>query len=345
MTLDEQVQALRYAVGLSALEHVRCVRLGGEGAYDAADRLFSRELYIRDGQLSQGLLLREDGTIFGDCYLASDDEDFLLLIEGPGEDHLSAYLQRHLDGIPDLEVHDETRDHAIIGMDGPYAWELLSLIVGPEVIGLPYLTLFHVDGARCYRAGKTGEFGYRLILPRLEFEATWARLLEAGQPLDVAQVGLEALDQCALDNWFFNIRAEGRAPVTPIELQLQWRVSYQKSFVGSTAVRARRADGIELRLTCLTSPGPIGVDDAIVCHDQGIGVVVNAAFSPIRKQWIALGLLDLAFAYPGIGPLNVGASRIPGHTVAPPVLNNRSLYVNPQIHSYATRLEDLFPSV
>jgi len=345
MTLEDQVFALRHSVAMSRLEHVRSVRLTGTRAYEAADRLFTRDLYLRDGQLSQGLLLNEDATIFADCYLGSDDEDFFFLAEGPDSEDLMAHLNRELADEVEVEAVHETLDHTIIGLDGPYAWELMSLLVGPEVIGLPYLTFFRTRGILCYRAGKTGEFGYRLVVPDDMLEEMSHRLQDLGAPLDLGSASLEALDQCALDNWFFNIRGEGRHGSSPIELQLQWRVSYRKSFVGSDALAARRSEGIRQRVTCIVCEDSLKSGDAVTLDATRIGTVAHAAFSPIRNQWVALALLDLDHAYPGIDRLRIGSNNTTGITVSPPVLDNRSLYVNPQIHSYQSRDEFDFPPV
>jgi glycine cleavage system aminomethyltransferase T len=255
------------------------------------------------------------------------------------------HLNRELADEGDVEAVHETLDHTIIGLDGPYAWELMSLLVGPEVVGLPYLTFFRTNGILCYRAGKTGEFGYRLVVPDDMLEEMSHRLKDLGAPLDLGSASLEALDQCALDNWFFNVRGEGRHGPSPIELQLQWRVSYQKSFVGSDALAAHRSEGIRQRLTCIVCEGSLETGDAVTLDATRVGTVANAAFSPIRDQWVALALLNLDHAYPGIDGLRIGSNGATGITVSPPVLDNRSLYVNPQIHSYQSRDEFDFPPV
>jgi glycine cleavage system aminomethyltransferase T len=340
-----QVRALRSSVGVSIQDHVHLAYFRGDGAWEAADRVFTRELHIRDGQLGHGLLLNDDATLFADCYLGCDDEDFFFLVEGPDGRVLGAWLERQTEGIDELEITHHEGDRAIVGIDGPYAWEMMSRLIGPEVIGLPYMTFFRHGGMLCFRAGKTGEYGYGLVVPRSEARERLDRLLELGVTLDAEEVGLDALDQCALENWFLNIRREGSRGVTPIELQQQWRVSYKKSFVGSEALAARRAHGVSQRLTCLVAPEPLATDDRVRFGDEDIGVVVNAGWSVTRSDWVALALLDLRWAWPGVGPLLVGEREALAVTVAPPVLSNRSLYVNPQIHSYATRGEDEFPPV
>jgi len=345
MQPSEQILAIRRSVALSRLPHVSYQWITGTGAFEALNRVFSRELYVRDGQLVQGLLLDGEGHVYADCVVARDDDDYFLLAEGPDPRGLAEYLSLHARGVDDFEIVDRTATHDLISLDGPYAWELVARLVGQEVVGLPYMTFFHLDGLVCCRSGKTGEYGYVLIVDREHSETTWNSLVELGRGFDAAEASLEALDVCALENWFFNVRREGRARVTPIELQLQWRLSRKKSFVGSEAVRQRLEEGLTRRATTLLSKEPFAVGDQVSLAGRVIGDIVNAAHSPVRGEWVGLALLDLAYAHPGITTLRVGPERTSARTVSPPVLQNRSLYVNPQVHSYASREEDEFPSL
>jgi len=64
---------------------------------------------------------------------------------------------------------------------------------------------------------------------------------------------------------------------------------------------------------------------------------VNAGWSESRNDCVALAMMDIAWAHPGIAELTVGDTS--ARSVSGPVLNNRSLFVSPQMHSYATRAE------
>ncbi len=344
MNLRDGILTVRSSAAMSRLHHVHTVRVRGEGAFHAIDRMFTRDLYLRDGQMIHGLLLDEEGRVFADCYLASDEEEFFLLAEGPDKLELLDYLRRHAAPFA-VEIVDAGEGHRLIGLDGPYAWELLARLVGQEVVGLPYLTFFYFQDLLCCRAGKTGEFGYVIIAPEHAAQGTWERLADAGRDLDVAEVTLDVLDHCALESWFFNVRAEGRRRVAPLEFQLQWRISRRKEYVGSGALRERRKAPLAQRLTCLVSHAPMHVDDVVRHRAAELGPIVNAGYSPIRDDWVALALLDAEYAYPGIDDFAVGTETISARSVSPPVVNNRSLYVNPQVHSYATRHETDFPTL
>lgn len=346
MALPDDVGAIRGSVAWSRLDHVAYIRVRGESAYEALDALFPSALKMRDGQMLHTMLLAADARPLADVYLCWDDEEFFLLAEGRESAELPGYLRQQFAG-RDVEVEDLTPTHAILSIDGPYAWELLGQVVDPEAIGLPYLTFYHQGSSICYRAGKTGEYGYGIIATRAAIDGLERRVIEMGRAFDARRVGLDALDQCALENWFFNIRREGREPVTPLELQLQWRVSSDKQFVGSDALARRRREGARQRITSLLASSELSVGDSVSLDGAPVGRVVNAGYSDSRGEWMALALIDLRWAHPGIDCFEVAGAARPARarSVSPPVLNNRSLSVSPQLHSYLTRHEHVLPDL
>jgi glycine cleavage system aminomethyltransferase T len=335
------VEAIRTSVAFTSLDHVTAVRVTGSGSFEAVDRMCPRELFVRDGQMLHTLLLTDEGRIRADLYICADDADFILLAEGVTAAELAALLRG-----PTVDVFDLRESHTLLSLDGPYAWEMFAELAGPEVIGQPYMTLFHADDLIAFRAGKTGEFGYLLLVAKDREAALRATLLDRGAPFDIVQGDLAALEQCALENWYFNVRREGLADVTPVELQLQWRVSARKPFAGASILAARRANPTQ-RLQLCTATSEVAIGDAVMYRDKTIGRLINAGFSVVRGDWVASALLDRSYAHSGLSVYEVahGAARIPLTTRVAPVLDNRSLYVNPQLHSYQTRHEVQYPPV
>jgi glycine cleavage system aminomethyltransferase T len=343
--LADPAVAIRESIVVTRLDHVHLLRFRGDDARAAIDTLCAGMVRARDGQLQHVLLLDEAAHCFADAYVVADDEEYDLLVEGPTADALHAHLARHLPSGSGVQIEDRTKTHALLGLDGPYAWELVSRVAGAEAIGLPYLTFFHADDWTCYRAGKTGEFGYGLMVPRDARDSLETLLLEKGEPLGVTRGTLDALDQCALENFFFNVRREGREPVTPIELQLQWRVSYEKDAVGLEALRRHRTTPVAVRLTSLIAERTVAVGADVHLDGEVVGRVVNAGWSATRGDCVALALLDVRWAHPGIETFTVSheTSAVPARSLTPPLLNNRSLFVSPQLHAYATRAEVAMP--
>lgn len=342
MPRDEEERAIRFGVAWSEEPgwHVLAVR--GDQAFEAVDAVSTSDLYLQDAQLKQTLFLNEDATPFSDIVIGRDDETYLILADGPSSKDTLSHFAQHAAPFTH-EIVDLGKDHAIVSLHGPYAWELAGDLLGPDAIGMPYLTLFRIDDILVFRAGRTGEYGYDLLVPRERLDAFRARLLDVGARFDLTRVGREALSQCSLENWFFDIHRDGRFGLTPLELQLQWRLSPTKAFPGSAALAARREAGISARVTCAVSPARVAEGDIVMLAGNKVGNVLAAGFSETRRDWVLLALIDMPFAHAGIDAFEIAGEKI--RTMAPPLLNNRSLWVNPQRHTYEGRDKDVFPEV
>lgn len=331
----EGMRAIREGVAITHADHFTTLRFsGGDGAWETLSWLTSGELFLRDGQVLHSLWLDERAHPLADVYVLRDDESFVVVAESQGAD-IVAHAHDNVRGDAVIDALGAT--HRVLSLNGPFAWELLGDIVGPDVVSLPYMASFRMDGGWALRAGKTGEFGYDLVLPVERADAIEARLRERGARFDLADAPLEVLESCMLENWFFNVRREGRLDVTPLELQLQWRTTRGREYLGAPALDARRAEGPRQRLTMLLPSARVHEGDEVHLWGDVVGTIVNAS------DGAALALIDLAWAHPGIDAFEVSPARTPARSVTPPLANNRSLHVNPQQHSYATRDEIAFP--
>jgi aminomethyltransferase len=347
---DAEMIALRTAAAVTRLMHVRALRFGGPGALDVLDALTSSRLFIRENQMLHTLMLDASARPLADVFLCQDEDSLIVLAEGPSTQQLLAHVAEvrgeRMPGaavdIEDLELSNE-----LWSIDGPFAWEVAAALLGPEVLGAPYLSFLHLHGVTCLRAGKTGEYGFVLLVPKLEASRLWQQLLAVGAPQGLVETDLVALDQCSLEDGHFSMRvldsAHPSLALTPIELQLQWRVDYDKEFVGVEALRARRASPLG-RVTCFIAPRATRSRDRVLLDDAEVGSVLAAGFSSVRGDWVGWALLDTPLAWPGLR-FNVAAAEgaMPIETRSSPLLNNRSLHVDPRRHSHQTRANDQFP--
>jgi len=329
------------------MDHVEIIRISGDDAFDAVDAICPVHLYLRDGQMQPTLLLREDGRIFADLTVCRDDESFIFLSEGPSVTDLTAYIRKQTDSNLDYDVVNLREDSTLVGINGPYSWEVVATLVGPEVIGMPYLTYFRQHDQIYFRSGKTGEFGYDILVPKGEAADLVARLSQTSEPLSLTMIGLEALDAAAFENGFFCIRGKGLADISPIELQLQWRLSYQKQYPGSVALLDELRHEIVSRTTYLAASQPIAPGDLVFLEGTVIGKVLDTMQCIFRDQWIGLGLIETPYAHAGIHCFRAGEHEpcVDLKTVSPPLINNRSLYINPQKHTALERESYEFPKI
>lgn len=333
-----ELLALRTGVALAELGHMGLTELVGRDAWDLADRVLPRDLFLRDGQARQTLLLGEDGRVLADVLIASDDDRLLLVHDGLPPAEFREVLLGHRRPGEDARIVDLDQDHVLVEVTGPYAWELMARVDGPGIVGQPYLSIARLgDGTRCLRAGRTGEYAYDVLLPRAQAAAWMAGIEERGQDMEVRRIGCVTLDQAALENWFFNPHAEGRRGLDPLELQLQWRLSGGKDYRGAAALAARRRRGVARRLTAIRGPGGLRPGPLALAGEGIVGEVVVFADAPLLGGGVGLALIDLPLAMPGVDGLVAEGSGQSVRTVSPPFAVNLSLRVKPQRDSFADR--------
>ena len=334
--LARQMRALRHSTALFVDERPRVVIVRGERGFAALDRLLPTDLFLRDGAARQSLVLDARARPQADVLVGRREDDHILFAYGADDDTWRLMLDAlRADG---AELEERGLESALVAIHGPYAWELLGEALGPDLVPLPYLGVAAVDlpsrrEALCVRAGRTGEYGYELVVPHADVDALVGRILDVGAAFDIHRIGTEALRIAAIENWFFDAEAVRGLDVTPIELQLSWRLSPHKPFGGRDAL-AERAEGGRARLTPLTSSAAIARSDAATFAGREVGRVIRAAFSPLAGQWVGEALVEREHAQPGRA-LDIGGAR--ALTVAPPLLDNVSLRVDPRRHTYRER--------
>lgn len=333
--MTPELEAIRTRVALSKSGSVP-LAIRGDDAREALLHLLPSRLHLRDAQARESLLLNDDGRPIADVIVCADDEDYLLLVEGLTPEALGAHIEAHLPAGLAPEV--SFLDHAVLSLDGPFAWELIAEALGDDLIALPYLNFFRIDAGLCVRAGKTGEFGYELLVRPDALEEVTRTLESVGERYGLMRVGDAARALCRFENWFFD-PSHVPAGATPVELGLQWRLDRGRTWVGKEAVDARREHA--RRLTCLVAGEAIEAGSAVTFGERTIGEVVRVEHSPLREEWIAAALLDRKWAHGGIDRYTAGGVRV--RTMAPPLIDNRSLYVDPRRHSFQTVDEIAFP--
>jgi aminomethyltransferase len=334
-----QVGAVRGSVAVSDGDHLVCARLAGPHAHDLLDRVSPRSLFVRSGQMLHTLLLDDNALPLADVYICCDEDDYLVIAEGMTGPALAAYLASYTHGL-DVQVEDMSHGHGFISVDGPYAWELIADVTSPDIIGVPYLGFFRDDSFLCFRAGKTGEYGYDLLAPLDRLAAVKDQVLSAGIRLDVRAVGRDAIDVCALEAGFFNVRRHVRPHLTPVELQLQWRITGGRTYPGSDAIAKHRA-APRGRIAMIAAPRELPVDAALTLDGDRVGYVLETGWSFARDEAVGVAMLDVVVSHAGLRGFACGDVAV--RTISAPAINNRSLYVDPQRHAFATRDQVEFP--
>lgn len=293
---------IRDAVGITDFSHIQRFRIPETAALDILDGLVAgNAVKTRFGRMTHTLIADDDGMIAADCYIANNDDEFILLCESIISDEaLSAILARASD---EAQIENLCDTHALISVDGYKAWAAMKELFGANILGLPYLSVemhpFNGVDIRLFRAGKTSEFGYLLMPPVDMAEDLAAALDKAAAKQGGGFCGLNIHNDLRLEGRFFNIFAEGLTVRDPLPLGLQWMIDFEKErFSGREALIARRSAGSKTKIIGITSTSELKTGQKLFDGNDEVATIVAVSFSYVLNQYAGLAIFptDIAFA-------------------------------------------------
>jgi len=307
--------AIRNSTAVFDLTPMTKYRIRGEDSLAFIDRLVTRDMTkVRVGRVAyaawcdgRGQVI-DDGTIFhlreGEYRLCSQER------------HL-AWLTAAAIGL-DVEIREETADIAALAVQGPTSFSVLEKLGIDGLAELKPFGLLHADfeGSELMvsRTGFTGDLGYELWIEAGKAEALWDALFEAGRLHGITPIGTLALDMARIEAGFLTagvdfvpamqtVRA-GRSR-SPFELGLSWLVDFKKpNFNGRRALAEEQRRGSTWRLVKLDIEGNKPAHHSYIYAKKrgkltNVGFVTSATWSPVCKQNIAIGTVNLPHGEPG----------------------------------------------
>jgi len=342
---DKEYYALRKNIALSDYSHYSKVKLEGDEAFDLLDYAVAGDVAeIRDEQSLYTVMLDDKGEIITDLYVMNDDDTYIVLAEHIDDASLVSLLEERQGDFEDVEITSLAESHAIVAIEGPYSWELASEVYGMDVIGIPFLGFIALeDDTYLLRAGKHGEYGFKVILPKEQAAELWSTFEEKGARYELVKSGLDLHQVTRVENPYFTPEGVGKLTRDPRELQLQWMVRYDKEeFVGRDALLEKREQPLENKVIGFVvekegEDSSISVGDKLVCDGEEIGQLATVAYSPSMKKVIAQAYVNADYAYAGISDYAIKAtdgSEKAGETIATPFFVNHSMLINTNEHSF-----------
>jgi aminomethyltransferase len=323
---------VRTAAGVTDFSHCQSYTVPEETGIDFLDRIVAGNVAkIRFGRVLHTFIADTEGKICADCYVANNDEEFILVAESLIDDAaLDSLLQRN--GAESAGLKRCTESHVLIGIDGYRGWEIVKELFGVDVLGLPYLSIesypFENEEIVLFRAGKTSEFGYLLMCPGAIAEKLFSECTRLAGQCDGGVCGVSIHNDLRLEGRFFNIYAEGARVGDPLTIGLQWMIDFDKeAFIGSDTLLKRRESGVDQKIIGVSSESSISVGMKIVDEADAVAQVVASCYSYILEKHIALALFPLSYAYAGLTFSLDDGGRSPVHTISMPPIMPKSLTV------------------
>ncbi|MDX1604794.1 MAG: glycine cleavage system aminomethyltransferase GcvT [Candidatus Competibacterales bacterium] len=298
----------RAAAGLFDVSHMGQVRLTGDGAAAALERLVPMNIRgLKPGRQRYALFTNEQGGILDDLMICNAGDHFFLVVNAACKqqdiEHLRAGAGQ------DCRV-EPLPDRALLALQGPAA----AMVLGRLSAAVGELTFMsaapiELDGIGCFvtRSGYTGEDGFEISLPAEQAERL-ARTLLAHD--EVAPVGLGARDSLRLEAGLCLYGHDIDAATTPVEAALEWSIqkirrrggAREGGFPGADVILEQLDSGAARRRVGLRPEGRAPVREGAELNDadgRAVGRVTSGGFGPTVGAPVAMGYVEASLTEPG----------------------------------------------
>jgi aminomethyltransferase len=313
----------RRAAGLFDVSHMGQVRLVGDGAVAAIERLVPGDIQaLAQGRIRYTMLTNGHGGIIDDLMIACRTGELGLVINAGTKDGDIAHIAAHLP--PDVTlIHEQER--ALLALQGPAAALVLERLI-PGIAKTAFMTetaaILAGIPISLTRSGYTGEDGFELSIPAEHAEGI-ARLLLA-EP-EVLPIGLGARDSLRLEAGLCLYGHDIDETTTPIEADLIWTISKRRraagGFPGDAAIQKQIAAGPSRRRVGIQPEGraPAREGTEIQIEGRTIGRITSGGFGPSADRPVAMGYVEAGHAAVGTAvELIVRGKPLPARIAAMP---------------------------
>lgn len=291
---------VRSSCGLFDVSHMGQAMLKGKGALDFIQKLTPSNFEsLGINRTKYTVLTNEEGGIIDDLMVTkTGEEDFHLVINAGCKDKDLAWIQQHLPADVEL-THFE--DWALLALQGPKAEEVVNDVMGIDLSGLPYMSLWYEDmNMFISRLGYTGEDGFEIAVKNEDAAALAKKLLAHDA---VKPIGLAARDSLRLEMGYALYGHELTAETSPVEAGITWVVSKSRNgYFGYKRIHKDLSEGVERKLVGikLTDKG-IARDGAEIRSeaDEVVGILTSGSHSPSLKESIGMGYVQTDLAKTG----------------------------------------------
>jgi glycine cleavage system aminomethyltransferase T len=290
-SFEAEFDALLNGVTLWDVSVERCLEISGPDGFRFAQLLTPRDLSkCAVGQGKYVLICDGDGGIVNDPVLTRMDENTFWFALASSDALLFARGLKN--AYPDLDVTIREADVAPLQVQGPKSKDLMSKLLGPEILELKYYfwTEAKIAGAPVVvtRTGWTSEIGYEVYLTDTSkgtevFEA----IMEAGGEFGIVPTGPSDIRR--IEGSIFNWGADMTYEHNPIEMGLDRLIGWDlpdDASISIAALRRIRDEGVSRRIVGVELDGDAFPELNNVkwpaLDDSGaeVGMVTSAIHSP-----------------------------------------------------------------
>lgn len=327
MNQQSEYWAVRENVGMFDFSLLTKIVIMGENAHKFLNFLLPKNVnYLELNRIMHTAIIDKNAKIIDIVYLYRFPDYFLLIGNPSQKEKVLQLFNEHI--IPDVQIIDETASYGIIGLEGPYSFEVAKRVIGFDILGLRYLrfletSLSGIPRVICARCGVTGEYGYRILFPKGTSEELNREIFrEEPIPLNCNLEVLNALCQEVRFPYFGIFVNEGD---DILELGLHWFIDFRKENYLAKEIIEEKKLNLRNRLVGFVTDEKRNFNGSgVYLKEHKIGFVKSKAWSPVLNKEVGFTMLEEEFACSGIGEYSI-EKRIPITTATTPFFITKSV--------------------
>jgi aminomethyltransferase len=295
-TIIDEHTAVRTAAGMFDVSHMGRLSFGGPDALDLIQHVWTNNAAtMKDMQVRYGLVCNEQGGIRDDVLVYRWPYGWAMVVNASNREKIVSWLNQQQGG-RNVQIMDQTRESAMIAVQGPKAVELCRGLTEADCSTLAYYhatpTRYKDKGCVVSRTGYTGEDGLEFMVTTAQAVDLWEALLARG----VKPCGLGARDTLRLEAAMPLYGHELGELTDPLQAGLGWAVKLDRGdFLGLAAIQKRQQDkarpirvGLELAGKRIAREGC----DIIGNDGKKVGRVTSGTFAPTLQKALAMAYVD-----------------------------------------------------
>lgn len=326
-------RAVRSGAGLFDVSHMGNFYVRGGGAARFLQHMTSNDVSrLSDGEAQYTLMLYPDGGIVDDLIIYRMAQDlWFMVVNASNMEKDFDWLMQHVGDFDDVLLENRTDDLSLIALQGPESMRVLEKLFPGVSSSLQKPFTFSSErflehDVVIAATGYTGEKGVEISLPNEGAEALWQAIMDAGQDVGIAPIGLGARDTLRLEMGYPLYGHEIDSTTNPLEARLKWVTRLEKeAFIGKDACLEvsrnpkRTVTGFVMQERAIPRQGCTLYN----LQKEPIGVVCSGTMSPTLQQPLGTASLLREYMAPGTPVLlEVRGRYFRGQVEKLPFVNN-----------------------
>lgn len=245
--------AVRTGVGIVDQSSFSKFDISGAGALGLLQKVAGADMDTAVGKVVYTQLLNVRGGIEADVTITRLDSDRFYLVTGSGFGrHDVTFLLQNAPTDGSVVISDVTSAYGVLNVCGPKSRDVVAAL-STDDFTFPYMTARQTDlgwaPVLALRTTYVGELGWELHIPTEYVRDVYDKLLEAGAPHGVRDVGYRAVETLRLEKQYLAWATDLRSDNNPFEVGLGGRIKIGKpALLAGPALSAIKRAGPRQRL-------------------------------------------------------------------------------------------------